>query len=648
MLFRSLTFAVALALAPLWLTLAQGQEPVTWTIQAAGPVAPGGQALVTVRAEVEEGWHLYASTHPGGAPNAMAFHLPETPGIVGWTGYEPPADRHFDTTFETETDWHVGQVDFLLLVDISQDANGTIPLTLATRYGVCDDRLCLTPTKKLETTLILDAAATAAAPNLPAPYGEMAEVLIPAQWLARAGISEGGAAPATTTQSTPAAGSPGDQGLLRFAGLAFGMGLLAIFTPCVFPMIPITMSYFVSSQSGEKKTSVIQASVFVLGVVTLFTGLGALVSVVLGPFGMQTLGSNIWVNLLIAVVFFAFSASLLGAFEITMPSGAMTSLNRYTQGSGVLPTLMMGLVFALASFACTGPFVGALLAGSVSGGGMAWPIFGMLMFSAGLALPFFFLALFPSYLGKLPKSGGWLARTKVVMGFFILAAAFKYLSNVDQMYQWHLLTRERFLAIWAVLFALAGAYLLGFLKLDEEDSEKVGLGRLATGAALLALALSLIPGMFGGRLGDLDAYVPSAEDAGLALGGSAQKSAWLKDDYAGALAKAAAENKKVLISFTGYSCTNCKWMKTNMFPRPSIATLVGEYVVVELYTDGIDDAAAINQNLQLEKYKTAAIPFYAIVNPDGTPVDEFAGRTTDEETFRKFLSQGSKPFLTEL
>jgi thiol:disulfide interchange protein DsbD len=392
-----------------------------------------------------------------------------------------------------------------------------------------------------------------------------------------------------------------------------------------------------------------QATVFVVGVIALFTGMGAAVSVILGPFGMQTLGSNVWVNLFIALIFFAFAASLLGAFEITMPSGALTSLNRYTQGSGVFPTLMMGLVFALASFACTGPFVGALLASSVSGGGMAWPIFGMLMFSTGLALPFFFLALFPSYLGKLPKSGGWLGVTKITMGFLILAAGFKYLSNVDQMYQWNLLPRERFLAIWAVLFALAGSYLLGFLKLEDGAPEKIGLGRLAAGASLFMLALSLIPGMFGGKLGDLDAYVPSAEHSGLALaGGGEAKSAWLKDDFDGALAKAAAENKNVLISFTGYSCTNCKWMKTNMFPRESIAGLVDQFVVVELYTDGIDDAAEVNQTLQLERYKTAAIPFYAVVGPDGAPVAEFAGRTTDEETFRSFLTQGLKRFLTEL
>ena len=638
------------------------QEPVQWSIEPQGhSFAAGGQALVRVRADVDEGWHLYSSTHPDGAPNAMAFYLPESPGITSWKSYEPPAERRMDAVFGKEVEWHVGQVDFFLLVDLASDAPRQTPLKLAMRYGVCDDAVCLTPVETLSTVIPVTASAVQRV-SAPPTHMEMSVIEIPERVLVRAGII---AAPATAAAGdaaeliaaveppsplgSPSSGSPADQGLFRFAGLAFGMGLLAIFTPCVFPMIPITMSYFMSTQSGEKKASVTQATVFVVGVIALFTGLGAAVSVILGPFGMQTLGSNVWVNLFIALIFFAFSASLLGAFEITMPSSALTSLNRYTQGSGVFPTLMMGLVFALASFACTGPFVGALLASSVSGGGMAWPIFGMLMFSTGLALPFFFLALFPSYLGKLPKSGGWLGVTKITMGFLILAAGFKYLSNVDQMYQWNLLPRERFLAIWAVLFALAGAYLLGFLKLEEDAPEKIGLGRLAAGAALFMLALSLIPGMFGARLGELDAYVPSAEHSGLSLaGGGEAKSPWLKDDYEGALAKAAAENKNVLISFTGYSCTNCKWMKTNMFPRETIAGLLDQFVVVELYTDGIDDAAEVNQTLQLERYKTAAIPFYAVVGPDGSPIAEFAGRTTDEETFRSFLAQGLKRFLTEL
>ena len=218
----------------------------------------------------------------------------------------------------------------------------------------------------------------------------------------------------------------------------------------------------------------------------------------------------------------------------------------------------MGLTFSLTSFACVGPFVGTLLAASVQGGG-ARPLAGMVSFATGLATPFFFLALFPSYLKRMPKSGGWLERVKVVMGFLILAAMFKYVSAVDQVMQWNLLTRERFLAAWIVLFAFPGLYLLGFLRLPGiRSDEPVGLGRLLAGAALLVFALSLAPGMFGARLGELDAYVPAIATDG---------SQWMKNQYREALEEARRQNKRVFVAFTGYACTNCHWMKANMFTR---------------------------------------------------------------------------------
>src|ERR1051325_2908826 len=276
----------------------------------------------------------------------------------------------------------------------------------------------------------------------------------------------------------------------------------------------------------------------------------------------------------------------------------------------------MGLTFSLTSFACVGPFVGSLLAASVQGGG-ARPLLGMVCFSSGLGLPFFFLALFPSYLKRLPKSGGWLARVKVVMGFVILAAMLKYLSSLDQVLQWNLLTRDRFLAAWIVLFAMAGLYLLGYVRLEGiKPDEPMGLGRLLTGMAFLIFAISLIPGMFDKRLGELDGYIPVAA-------ASEGKLVWLKNQYREALAKAKAEGKLVFVNFTGYACTNCHWMKANMFTRPEIAAAMKDFVLVELYTDGSDAAADENQKLQLDLFKTVQIPFYAIFDPDGKVLATF-------------------------
>ena len=276
----------------------------------------------------------------------------------------------------------------------------------------------------------------------------------------------------------------------------------------------------------------------------------------------------------------------------------------------------MGLTFALASFACVGPFMGTLLAASVQSGG-ARPVLGMLVFASGLALPFFLLALFPQYLKKMPRSGGWLARVKVVMGFIVLAATFKYLAAIDQVMQWNAVTRERFLAIWVVLFAMAGLYLLGFLPLEGvKKDEKIGLGRLLTAMTLLAFSLSLIPGMFGSHLGELETFVPPATGSS-ALGGTGESTAlvWMKNDLAGALERARKEKKLVLVNFTGYACTNCHWMKANMFTRPEIAGVMKDMVLVDLYTDGNDAASQANQALENGEFHTIAIPFYVIYRP---------------------------------
>jgi thiol:disulfide interchange protein DsbD len=345
------------------------------------------------------------------------------------------------------------------------------------------------------------------------------------------------------------------------------------------------------------------------------------------------------VNGFIACVFLIFGLSLLGAFEITLPSGMLTKLDGASQSGGILGTLLMGLTFCLTSFACIGPFVGPLLAATAQEGG-ARPLIGMATFATGLATPFFLLAIFPGFLSRLPRSGGWLPRVKVTMGFVVLAAMLKYVASVDQVLQWNILTRERFLAAWVVLFSLAGLYLLGFLRMEGvSKDEPLGLGRLLTGAAFLAFAISLIPGMFGQKLGDLDAYVPLAAESARA-GESGVALNWIKNDYRGALETARREGKLVFVNFTGYACTNCHWMKANMFTRPEIASAMKQYVLLELYTDGSDSAAEENQKVQDTKFQTISIPYYAIIDPDEKVIASFPELTKDPQKYLAFLKKG--------
>jgi thiol:disulfide interchange protein DsbD len=601
--------------------LAQKTERVRWNVQVEpAAAAPGGKVLARATADVEPGWHLYSASTAGGMPTSFQAE-PST--VVGrLRTLQPPPKRALDPNFNTETETYEGQVTFLLELDLKKDAPvGATELTFHARFQTCNDRQCV-PGKWTGTAPVtVDRSAQAAAPAIPAGY---AEAKPPA---------------AETGQPAP------QQSWGAFLLVAFGFGLASIFTPCVFPMIPITMSYFLNRQSGGRGESIRQAVIFCLGIIVLFSGLGLVTTAILGPVGVKQLASSPWVNGFITALFMAFGLSLLGAFEITIPSSILTRLNQSSEKGGFVGTLLMGLTFSLASFACVGPFVGTLLAASVSGGGLQ-PLVGMVTFAAGLALPFFFLAIFPSYLKRLPRSGGWMARVKVVMGFVILAASLKYLASLDQVLQWGFLTRERFLAAWMVLFAMAGLYLLGFLRLEGiKPDEKTGLWRLLIGMAFLMFAISLAPGMFGGKLGDLDAYVPpAAADATLAGGGGSQTTLpWMTDDYRGALERARREGKLLFVDFTGVTCTNCHWMRANMFTRPEIVAALGNFVLVELYTDRPDAVSEANQQLQLAKFNTVAEPFYAILSPDEKAIATFDHLTRDPQEFLAFLQKGAAP-----
>jgi thiol:disulfide interchange protein DsbD len=606
---------------------AQKLDPAKWSLELQPASAPpGSKIFARLQAKLDPGWHLYSPTTPRGGPNPTTIKVAENGAIAGFRVFEPQPNRAFDPNFSLDTETYEGSAAFLIEVELKQDAApGSIELTAEVRYQACNDRLCLPPVKRTSAaTLVIAANAPTPSLAVPAGYTE---------------VRPGAVAATATAPPTPVRKTD-SQDLGLFLLTAFSFGLAAIFTPCVFPMIPITMSFFLNRPSGSRRESIIQAVIFCLGIIVLFSGLGLAATVILGPFGVVQLGSNLWVNGFIAVIFLVFALSLLGAFEITIPSSVLTRLDSVSQKGGTLGTLIMGLTFSLASFACVGPFMGTLLAASVQSAG-ARPLIGMATFATGLALPFFLLAIFPSYLKKLPKSGGWLARVKVVMGFVILAIMFKYLASMDQVLQWNVLTRERFLALWVVLFAMAGLYLLGFVRLQgAAKDEQLGAWRLVIGMAFVAFAISLIPGMFCGRLGELDAYVPvsagctNSSNADVAL-------SWMQNRLPEAREKARREGKLVLANFTGYACTNCHWMKANMFTRPEIRSAMQGFVPVDLYTDGTDEASRLNQEFEQKTFGTIAIPYYAIFDADGKLLATFPGLTRNPQEFLAFLNTPS-------
>ncbi len=587
--------------------LAQPVDPVQWSLSSAVETAqPGATIPLRLTAKVEPGWHLYSFTIPSDK-NPTSVKFDDQP-VASYTVYQPKPEIKFDPILEFNAETYENEVVFLVSATLKSDAvDGPLELTAKVHFRACDSTRCLNPkTKSAAFKLTVAASAPATAAFVaPTGYSEAKPV----------------AAVAERTQ-------PSSEGLAAFALTAFGFGLAAIFTPCCFPMIPITVSFFINQRGGF-----VQALVFCLGIIVLFSTLG----LAAGPF-VPLIGANPWVNAFIALVFGIFALSLLGAFEITLPSRMLTKLDSASRRGGYLGTLLMGLTFSLTSFACVGPFVGPLLASSVQGGQGVQPVIGMASFATGLASPFFFLAAFPSYLKKLPKSGGWLVRVKMVMGFVLLALMLKYLSNIDQVLQTNILTRERFIAAWFVLFTMPGLYLLGMLRLEGiEASEKLGTARLLLGCGFLIAALSLLPGMFGAPLGELDAYVPASSISSSGGGSAGTGLAWMKDQYREALDRGKQENKLVLVTFTGYACTNCHWMKANMFPRPEIFAEAKNMVLVELYTDGTDRSSEENSTLEETKFQTFTTPLYVLLDANENIVAKFAGSTRDTAEFLKFL-----------
>jgi thiol:disulfide interchange protein len=618
----------------LWTSLgaawAQKKDPVQWELTSSvTSIAPGATVPLKFQATIQKGWHIYSLTSEEGPGKPLRTKVAAVanPAVEDASIYQPTPLRKVDPTIGLDTEMFEDGVALWVPVRIKADAKGEIEVAAEARYQACDDRECLRPVTKIGTVrLQVDTTVVAASPwTVPAGYANIADPRAVALQSARA-------------KAGPTNEGSSDEGWIAFALTAFGFGLASIVTPCVFPMIPITVSFFLTQRGG-----ILQAFVFAGGIVGLFCGLALALTAILGPFGVNQMSSNPWVNGFVALLFTAFAMSLLGAFEIALPSSVLTKMDQASRRGGYLGSLLMGLTFSLTSFACVGPFVGSLLASSVQSASLTRPVVGMASFAVGLASPFFFLAAFPSYLQKLPRSGGWLMRVKVVMGFVLLAVMLKYLSNVDQVLQTGWLTRERFLAAWVVLFALPGLYLLGFLRMEGvEPGESMGVGRLLSGAGFLTFAISLLPGMFGTPLGELDAYVPIAIHRGIGTSGANEASgpSWMKDQYREALAQARAENKVVLVTFTGYTCTNCHLMKATLFTRPEVSSELEKFVRVELYTDGLEAVAAENQTLQ-DRFNTTSQPFYVLMQGDETVLATFSGFTRDSKAFLDFLAKAT-------
>jgi thiol:disulfide interchange protein DsbD len=431
--------------------------------------------------------------------------------------------------------------------------------------------------------------------------------------------------------------------MTSFLWLAAVTGALSLLTPCVFPMIPITVTYFGGNANRSRAAVLGDALLFAGGIVVTFTALGLGLALIVGASGLARLAANPWVNIAIGLSFVAFALNLMGVWELrlrfidrTVNSADAAARNR---PASAVASLLMGFGFTLASFTCTAPFVGPLLV-SAARGDWHRPLIGMLVFSLVFSAPFFILAVLPGFMRHLPKPGSWMVSLRFLVGLAELGASLKFFSNADLVWRTGAISRNAIVASWAAL-ALVGALYLLIPIITAKGGKRLSMPRAIATIACAVIAFTVAQGVRGKSLGDLEAFLPPpdiSEGASLgAAGHSDQSLGWILNDQPAALAKAKQTGKLVLIDFTGYTCTNCRWMESNIFGRPDVAAALDQYVLSRLYTDGQGALYEKQQDFQERQFGTVALPLYAIVDANGRTVRTFAGLTRSPAEFLAFL-----------
>jgi thiol:disulfide interchange protein DsbD len=646
---------------------AQVMEPVAWSFRSEGTGDNNYEIIMT--ATLDDTWHLYSMDIAEGGPVATSFTFePSTGYTLDGKAFEvTKPEVKFDNSFGMDIGMHSGTAEFRQKITVKE-----LPVTVKgfVTFMSCDDSQCLPP-RDVEFTVVIG--------------GDKAQVQADKSVTPGAGTASGTEGP--------------KRGFLKFFLLSMLAGFAGILTPCVFPMIPMTVAFF-SQGAGNKGSAIGKALIFGLSIILLYSSLGIIVSLTSAGAGFANTLSTHWTpNLLFFILFIVFAASFFGAFEIVLPSGWVSSSDSKVDKGGALAAFFLGVTTVLVSFSCTGPIVGALLVEAASGDVLR-PTIGMFGFGLAFALPFTLFALFPSWMQKMPKSGGWLNSVKVVLGFIMLAFSLKFASTIDTVYNLGILSRDIYLAIWIVLFVLLGIYLMGKIKFPHDsDVPHIGVFRLVLIIASFTFALYLVPGLFGAPLTRISALLPPAETSGFNLlrtisdsrGPSApavmspgvtnttgealceepKYGDFLHFEYGmkgyfdleQGLACAKKLNKPVLIDFKGHACANCKKMDALVWSDPEVQRRISEnFVLVGLYVDDrtklADDEVFVskidgkekktmgkkNEDIEISMFNTNTLPLYAIVDPGGQPLIETRGTNFDIDAFNDWLDRGVEAY----
>jgi thiol:disulfide interchange protein DsbD len=637
--------------------MAWGQilEPAKWDVRLAPSKAEGKTDLV-FHVKLDAGWHVYSQFLPsdeGPLPTVFTLELPKGAKKEGEVVECPPISE-FDPNFQMVLNFFDKEAYFVQTLDLSKATSGD-SIRGGIEFMVCDESRCLPP-----EFIPFAVAVGPVSGEAVTSYCNTVEAA-PVEGETQGGAEEEEAPAAVEDTEDPEKG-----GLWGIFLLGMALGFAALLTPCVFPMIPMTVSFF-TKQSRSRGEGVRNAIIYGLFIILIYTGLGLILTAAFGIDILNVISTHPVFNVFLFVLLLIFGASFLGAFEIQLPSKWVNAADRGADRGGLLGIFFMAATLAIVSFSCTGPLVGSALAGAATGSYQA-PATIMFGFSLALALPFMLFSAFPGWLNSLPQSGGWLNSVKVVLGLLEIGFAFKFLSNADLVLQLGLLPRELFIAIWiAVAFAIA-FYLFGWLAFPHDSKfERMGVFRFAAGLSFFLFAIYLVPGLWGAPVKLISGFPPPLTYAEQVAGGGAHGGGASGHvtprftDYEDALAASAEEGKPVLIDFTGWACVNCRKMEEQVWPHPEVASILNDDVIlVSLYVDEKIPLPESEQFegqykgkpfpvktvgnkwtlLQAENFHTNSQPFYVMVDHEGNQVGGHVGYDSDPQLFLDFLAEG--------
>ena len=645
---------------------AQMVEPVHFT--SALKMLDGDEAEIVFSAKIDKGWHLYSTELGSDGPISASFNVNKMSGAKTVGKLQPRGKEisQFDNMFGMKLRFFEGQATFVQKIKFTQP---TYSIDCYLEYGACNDEMCMPPSQialvkkgkspavdkdaadeaDAATEQTADTAAVDKADNTATDTATVAQATLgDAQELWKPVISELNAFDDKTTDNSLI--------YIFFAGLVGGF--LALLTPCVWPIIPMTVSFFLKRNKDRGK-AIREAVTYGVSIVVIYVLLGLVVTLLFGASALNALSTNAVFNILFCLLLIVFAASFFGAFEITLPSSWSNKIDQKSETtSGMLSIFLMAFTLTLVSFSCTGPIIGFLLVAVSTQGSIVGPTLGMLGFAIALAIPFTLFAMFPSLLKSAPKSGGWMNVVKVVLGFIELAFALKFLSVADLAYGWHLLDREVFISLWIVIFALLGIYLLGWLKFPHDAPEhRTNVPQFFLAMISLAFAIYMIPGLWGAPLKAISAFAPPMNTQDFNLHEQSVEAKYT--DYEQGMAAAAAQGKPVMVDFTGFGCVNCRKMEAAVWTDTKVADMLNnKYVLISLY---VDDKTPLKEPMQvvengqqrtlrtvgdkwsyLQRTKVGANtqPFYVLLDNQGKPLNGSRSYDEDIQKYVDFLQKG--------